>query len=131
MRTPLETIIPAIVAKLRADTTLSSLITGIFDDVPDGQAFPFIAIGGMSEVPFNTFGRYGRRTTITVNVLSQYKGFKEATGIYAQVNSILDGQVLTLSNHRLVSLSFMSNEFLQDDTVRHIPIVYEIITQEG
>lgn len=127
----MEAIIPALVTKLRADSNLMSLVTGIFDDVPQGQTFPFIAFGEISEVPFNTFGRSGRTSTITLNILSQYKGFKEATEIYAAVNEILDGQPLTLENHELVSFQFRQSEFLQDGEIRHIPVMYNIITQEG
>jgi hypothetical protein len=130
MRTPFESIIPAIITKLRSDETLSSLVSGIFDDVPQGQPFPFIVIGEMSETPFSTFGRSGRTSSITVNILSQYKGFKEATGIYAQVNQLLDGQELTLGGYALISLRFTTSQFIKDGETRHIPAVYEVITQE-
>jgi hypothetical protein len=130
MRTPLEYIIPSLVSKLRSDTELSDMVKGIFDDVPSNQEFPFVVIGQMSELPFNTFGRSGRRTTVTVNVLSRYQGFKEATLIYARINEILEGDTISLPNHNLVSLQFVSNQLIQDGDLRHIPIVYELVTQE-
>jgi hypothetical protein len=123
---------PAIIEKLKSDVTLTGMVTGIFDDVPQGTDYPFVKVGESSETPRNTFGRRGRDVSITIDVFSVYEGFKEAFEIYNQIDELLDGQPLTLSNYSLVYLQNdgMQTILAQDGVTRQIPVRYRAFIQE-
>lgn len=128
----LEQLQPAILAKLKGDATLMGMVTGVFDDVPQGQSFPFIQVGTATETPRNTFGRKGREATITLDIFSRYQGFKEALQIYSRVDELLDGEPLTLQSYQLV---FLQNDGMNtilgpDGITRHIPARYRAFVQE-
>ncbi len=128
----LEQLQPAIVAKLKGDATLMGMITGVFDHVPQGQAFPYIQVGEATETPRNTFGRKGREATLTIHIYSQYQGFKEGLQIYSKVDDLLDGEPLQLSTFQLV---FLQNDGTNtiigpDGITRQIPVQYRAFVQE-
>jgi hypothetical protein len=120
----------AIKKKLKGDTTLMSLVEGVFDYVKDDQAFPYIVIGEATENPFNTFGRNGKESTLTIHIWSEYKGFKESLNILKQMNKVLDDTSLTLSEHNLVLIQYEDAQTIRDEDLRHIPVTYRVIVQE-
>jgi L-cystine uptake protein TcyP (sodium:dicarboxylate symporter family) len=130
--TALGDIQAAVYQKLTGDITLMSLVQGVFDDVDDNQAFPYIIIGEATENPFNTFGKDGKESTITIGIWSQYKGFKEALDILKQMNATLDDASLSLSEHNLVLIHYDSAQTIreQDGITRHVPVTYRVIIQE-
>jgi hypothetical protein len=128
----IEELQPAIVTKLKSDAALMAKVTGVFDDVEQGQKFPFIQVSAATETPKNTFGRKGRESTITIDVFSRYKGFKESLQIYSLMDQLLDGVPLDLSTFQLV---FLQNDGMNmilgpDGKTRHIPVKYRAFIQE-
>jgi hypothetical protein len=144
MNTSLIAVATALITKFKADTTLKNMLAsytdsagnlkdGIYDGVPNSAKYPYINIGDLIETPFNTFGRSGRRVTITLHVWSQYSGYKEALTIYGRINELVDGQEFTLNGHTFILSRFEQAEPMldADGITRHIPIQYEVISQEG
>lgn len=123
----------AIYQKLTTDAALTAKVTGVFDDVPDGQAFPYVQLGDATEEPFRTFKRDGSNSTFTVHVFSRYRGFMEAYEVAALVNAALDGATLNLGGFDPVSCYYEGSSTLTDPDgiTRHIPIRFRIIVQEG
>src|SRR5665811_951071 len=80
-----------------ADVTLMALISGVFDEVPEGQAKPYVAIGEALETPDNSHDRYGRESVATWHVWSTYQGFSEALGIANRLIEIFDHQTLSVA----------------------------------
>lgn len=128
----IEELQPAIVSKLKSDAALMNIVTGVFDDVPQGQKFPFIQISEGEETPLNTFGRKGRESSITISIFSRYKGFKEALQIYSKVDQLLDGVPLDLPTFQLVYLQNDSMNMIlgPDNKTRQIPVKYRAFVQE-
>lgn len=121
-----------IYSMLKSDTSLMSKIKGVFDDVPDNQAFPYIVIGDATEVPANTFGQNGYEATVTLHIWSRYKGFAEALQILDEVNRILDGKNIVCEGLGDVFCWYEFSETMRDPDgiTRHIPVRYRIISKE-
>lgn len=49
----------------------------VFDDVPDQREPPYVIIGEMTEVPFDTDDSVGRECTMVIHSWSTYRGMKE------------------------------------------------------
>jgi hypothetical protein len=134
-KSSLNDIQKALYQQMTSDPDLTALITGVFDYVPDNQAFPYIMISGFIENPWNTFNRNGKEVTATFHIYSDQKGNKEVYTILNRLNQVLDGAALTLDNHSLVSLQFedamnWSNE-LELKQVREVAVRYRIYVQEN
>jgi hypothetical protein len=123
----------ALLEVLTDDETLSSKITGVFDHVPEGQAFPYIVIGEATAVPDNTHSTFGTSATVTLHIWSAYDGFAEALDIKADVDRLVDHQLLPLEGHRTVLCHLQQSVTLRDPDkdVRHVPVRYRIDTTEA
>lgn len=122
----------AIYQILTADTTLMTKITGVFDQAPQDQAFPYVTIGEATSSPFRTMSRFGEEITITLHIWSQYHGFKESNEILAELNRLLADQDLTVTGYDVVSCMYDFSETLRDPDgiTRHVPVRYRIIVQK-
>lgn len=80
---------------LEADTTLTGMVTGIYDVVPTGSSFPYVTMGQVQEVAANTLTHIGRECNATVHVWSRSGGFQEAIAIADRIVLDLDNQMLT------------------------------------
>lgn len=87
----------AVDTRLTGDVTLMALITGIYDDVTAGTAFPYVEYGEPTERPWNTFSKDGREVFVTVNVWSQYQGKKQAVAIASRIVVLLDKYALSVT----------------------------------
>lgn len=105
-KTALLDIQKGIYDKLTGDATLMALITGVFDEVPKDQEFPYVAIGTATEVKFNTFDKQGRDVTEEIYAYSQYDGFKECLQVMERIAELLDYQVITLASNSLVYIRY-------------------------
>ena len=128
----------AMVTKLKANTTLTSIVTGVFDwgAVPENQAFPYIAVGDNTEGPDNTFGRRGYEATCTLHIWDggdSVSGFARCYQILAQMNASLDQQALVLSSQAHVGTWYEFSQTMNDpgaNSIRHMPVRYRFNTQE-
>lgn len=133
----MKSAITAIYSLLTSDVTLMALITGVFNEVPQKQTFPYVVIGNddNNERKFNTFGKKGKETHIFIHVYSLYKGDSEALGIAERIDVLLDWTSLTISSNTHIVTSFegLNMEREEDDSqqikARHAILEYRIITQ--
>lgn len=116
---------------LRNDTTLLGLVTGVFDAVPQGTAYPFVAIGELTEVDFATFDREGSENTMTIHIWSAYDGNAEILRILDRVNELLDGKELAMAGHHLVSIEYENGVTAHDQDYRHFVARYRLRVQEA
>lgn len=130
----------AVYAKLMADTGSGGLldpsapmITGVLDDVPEGQEFPYITIGEAIEMPWSTMGRDGADDTLTIHIWSRAHGFAEALGILDRLNMLLDGGELAIDDYIHVGTLYVSAETLRDPDgiTRHVVATYRVYVQES
>lgn len=81
----------AVFTRLNGDTALvTTLGAKVYDEVPDGAAFPYVTIGDVIEAPNDTMGTTGRDPTITVHAWSRYRGSKQVKLILSRVDELLD-----------------------------------------
>lgn len=90
----------AIYNALTGNATLSGMITGVFDRVPQptdagsDADFPYITIGGDAVQPWDTDSSFGVDSRVTIHVWSRQRGRKETKEILDRVCAILHYQEL-------------------------------------
>ena len=131
--TSLQSLQAAVYARLTGDDVLMSMVSGVCDDVPDGQAFPYVTIGDAAEIPWSTFGRGGADDVLTMHIWSQANGYKEALGILDRLNTLLDGGELTVDGHVHVGTLYEGAETLRDPdgVTRHVVARYRAYVQRS
>ncbi len=122
-------------AKLTGDTTLMGIVTGVFDygAVPQNQPYPFIVLGDGTELPMNAFGTRGYISTLTLHIWDNSNGFKTCQAILANMNRLLDQQILSLATLHHVYTLYNFSQTLNDpgvNNIKHMPVRYLTFAQE-
>ncbi len=130
--TSLNEVRVGILDTLKADGTLVALVTGVYGNVPQQTAYPYVVLGDMTEVPFNMFGKDGKESTITLHAWSQYVGFKEALSIIDRVNEVLDNAAIIVDGFTLVLCQHETTNTLidPDGITHHVTAGYRVTVQE-
>ncbi len=87
----------AVYNALSADATLVSAVTGIYDFVPEGTAFPYVKVGDQTMVDGGTKNKKGNDFTLMVHAFSRYRGSKEIKEIMSLVYDVLHESSLSVS----------------------------------
>jgi hypothetical protein len=129
---PMGAIQDAVYDVLTADVTLMTLVSGIYDAVPENAEFPYVVIGEALELPDDRLDGYGRETVLTLHVWSRHRGFSEATEILARLVTLLDHQSLTITSQHHVATRYEFSQTLIDPEpyLRHIPIRFRVVTEQ-
>lgn len=131
-RSALADIQRAIYGVLSGDATLGVLVSGVYDDVPEDAAFPYVVLGESMETPRNSHSSFGRETVVTLHVWSKQAGFTEANAVLEELVALLDHQPLSIVNHHHISTRFEYSQTLRDPdpTIRHVPARFRIVTSQ-
>lgn len=132
MSSSLKAIQQAIYERLTADTVLMGKITGVFDEVPQNQPFPYVTIGDMTSTPWRTMSRFGEEVTITLHIWSQQKGFREAYEILDDLNRLLADQVIPVLGWDVAACWYEFSDTIRDPdgVTKHIPVRYRMQVQK-
>jgi hypothetical protein len=68
----------AVIKRLREDAVLSGMVSGVFDAVPEGQAFPYVVYVDAFEIPDRTLGQGGFEVHFTL--LAHTRDGSDTTG---------------------------------------------------
>ena len=79
-------------------------ITGVFDDVPENTAYPYVVIGEETATNIDTKDKDAHEHTLTIHVWSQYRGRKEIKNIMSSVYTTLHELEKALQFWRLSKL---------------------------
>lgn len=122
----------AVYERLTGFEPLMSLVTGVYDEVPEGTPKPYVVIGEAQETPDNRHGGFGRQTVATLHVWSRQRGFSEATAIANEVIRALDHQPLSIADTRHIVTRFEFSQTLRDTDpeLRHVPLRFRIVTEQ-
>jgi hypothetical protein len=106
----------AIFARLSADAALLALLGGprVYDDVPQGAAFPYLTLGQSVARDWSTGSDDGSEHILTVHAWSKAGGKREVLEILGSVRAALHDTGLTLTGHRLVNLRHEHSEARRD-----------------
>lgn len=128
----------AIYSVLNGDATLSGLVVGVYDDVPqavdsgDPAQFPYVNIGEAVHTEWDTDTSRGDDATITIHTWSRYAGRKEVKQIQGAIYDVLHRSALAVTGYATVSVDWQQSEsFLDTDgETRHGVQTFRIILDE-
>jgi hypothetical protein len=147
-RNPATPIQRAILTRLRADTTLATLLAaaeGISPAVPavvdqpsERQAKPYVRVGDHLSIPDNDHTSKGREVTETIHVWTQARSNAPGQAIADAITASLDHQVAALSallaadGHKCVTIRQEFDQALEDPDpqIRHHVLRFRIQTQQ-
>lgn len=98
-----------------------SSITGVFDDVPESTAYPYIVIGEEASNNISTKTLDMHEHTLTIHTWSQYRGNKDIKVIMKQIYDNLNDVSLSVSGGQSVNLKqeFLTTLIEGDGITRH------------
>jgi hypothetical protein len=147
-RNPATPIQRAIVARLRADTTLVTLLApikgvspatpAVVDQPPEGQPKPYIRVGDHLSIPDSDHTSRGREVTETVHIWTQTRSNAQGQQIADAVAASLDHKVaefsalLAVDNHACITIRQEFDQALEDPDpqIRHHIVRFRIQTQQ-
>jgi len=147
-RSPLNPLQAALVALLRGDSALSGLLakvrditaptTAVLDDVPEGQAYPYVRIGDHTSAADSDLASHGRRVTTTLHIWTHARSNGPGQAIATRIGELLDRQDralsarLAASGHRCVSIRQTYDQALDDPDpeLRHHVLRFVIETAQ-
>jgi hypothetical protein len=124
----------AVVDVLNASAEIQSLLgetPRIYDHVPPGAVFPYIAFGPLHITPFDTKTEIGFEQIVTLNIWSRYRGGKEVKDILQASYDALHHANLSLSGQVFLSCEFHSADVTPDNDglTYHGAVRFAVVTQ--
>jgi hypothetical protein len=87
----------AVVGRVENDTTLINThgVTGVFDEAPDDQPYPYISVGTKVETPWisRTFGKREKEVTLVLDIWTDIHDNDIHFAILDDVNRLFDNPV--------------------------------------
>jgi hypothetical protein len=104
----------AIYSALNVSAITSTLLCGVYDEVIEGNTYPFITLGEETAIDYSTKDLTGGEYTINIHIWSQYKGSKETKQIMDKVHDLLHDIDLTVTGFNLINLRFEYSDIMRD-----------------
>lgn len=118
----------AVYVKAIGHAPLMALVSGVYDEVPEDVAHPYVSLGSITENVDDAHNQRGLEATVVLHVWSRYRGFKQAAAILAALDTALDRQPLTVAGFQDVSIAHEQHQELRDPDpeIRHINVSYRV-----
>ena len=118
----------AVYAKLTGHAPLMALVTGVYDEVPENVAHPYVSLGSITENVDDAHNQRGLEASVVLHVWSKYRGFKQAAQILSELDAALDRQPLTVAGFSDVSIAHQTHNQVRDPDpdIRHINVSYRV-----
>ena len=87
----------AVFARLSGDAALMTLVTAIYDQVPEEPSFPYVTIGEDTAMDWGTKSTQGQEVTLTIHAWSRARGRREVKQIMAEIYRLLHEATLIVS----------------------------------
>jgi hypothetical protein len=94
------------------DTSLD--LPPVFDHVEQGAEYPYIVLGDVTHVAWDTDDSIGTEATITLHVWSVQRGRKEAKEIIGEIYGVLHRAELYVDGFETVTIDFEYSEVMLD-----------------
>jgi hypothetical protein len=104
----------AIYNALNVSAITSTLSCGVYDEVIEGNSYPFITLGEENSLDYSTKDLDGTDVTINLHIWSRYKGSKETKEIMDKIHDLLHNSNLSVSGFNLINLRFEFSDILRD-----------------
>lgn len=120
----------AIYSALNVSAITTTLSCGVYDEVIEGNSYPFITLGEETVTDYSTKNLVGAETTVNIHIWSRYKGSKETKQIMDKVHDLLHDVSLTVSGVNLINLRFEFSDIMRDPDgiTRHGVMRFRAIT---
>ena len=120
----------SIYTALNVSAITSTLACGVYDEVVEGNSYPFITLGEETAIDYSTNNLVGSETTINIHIWSRYKGSKQTKQIMDKVHDLLHDVSLTVSGVNLINLRFEYSDIMRDPDgiTRHGVMRFRAIT---
>ncbi len=120
----------SIYTALNVSAITSTLSCGVYDEVVEGNSYPFITLGEETAIDYSTNNLVGAETTINVHIWSRYKGSKETKEIMDKIHDLLHDVSLTVTGVNLINLRFEYSDIMRDPDgiTRHGVMRFRAIT---
>jgi len=120
----------SIYTALNVSAITSTLSCGVYDEVVEGNSYPFITLGEETAIDYSTNNLVGAETTVNVHIWSRYKGSKETKEIMDKIHDLLHDVSLTVTGVNLINLRFEYSDIMRDPDgiTRHGVMRFRAIT---
>ena len=121
----------AVYEVLNGDSTLGALITGVYDFVPEGTAFPYVTLGNNTAIDYDTKTVQGQEITMVVGIWSQSEDRIPLIKIGQRIHELLHRQTFTVTGKNLINSWCEFEEPVRDPdghTMHHIMRFRIIVT---
>lgn len=120
----------SIYTALNVAAITTTLNCGVYDEVVEGNSYPFITLGEETAIDYSTNNLVGAETTINIHIWSRYKGSKQTKEIMDKVHDLLHDVSLTVSGVNLINLRFEYSDIMRDPDgiTRHGVMRFRAIT---
>ena len=120
----------SIYTALNVSAITTTLACGVYDEVVEGNSYPFISLGEETAIDYSTNNLVGAETTINIHIWSRYKGSKQTKQIMDKVHDLLHDVSLTVSGVNLINLRFEYSDIMRDPDgiTRHGVMRFRAIT---
>ena len=120
----------SIYSALNVSAITTTLSCGVYDEVVEGNSYPFISLGEETAQDYSTNNLVGAQTTINIHIWSQYKGSKETKNIMDKIHDLLHDVSLSVSGVNLINLRFEFSDIMRDPDgiTRHGVMRFRAIT---
>jgi len=120
----------SIYSALNVSAITTTLACGVYDEVIEGNSYPFITLGEETAIDYSTNNLVGAETTINIHVWSRYKGSKQTKQILDKIHDLLHDVSLTVSGVNLINLRFEYSDIMRDPDgiTRHGVMRFRAIT---
>lgn len=116
-RSPIEAVLTAVITTLKNSSGLTAVLgssTGIYNEVPQGAAYPFLEVTSPTDRREDTFGRFGSSVLVDCKAVSQAFGDQEPSRLTDQVIRTLNFATLATTQHTALGITWEQNERYAD-----------------
>lgn len=109
---------------------------GVFTNVPQGTAFPYVRIDSPVESRLDTMGRAGKTVSISVHAFSNYAGPTKAAEMLSKAVELLHYAALTVAGHSVIAVQYQGgndagDEIVNGVTVYHYVGTFDVMVQQS
>lgn len=123
----------AVYSALTSNDDLMCLITDVYDFVGQDYEYPYLTIGEVSDLEYDTHYDVGRSSLFSVHVWSNNRGTKQAQEILSEVYNALNRAKLVGSDSvNFITCQYESGDMFRDDggMIWHGVHQYRILVEE-
>jgi hypothetical protein len=104
----------AVYEALTGDATLMAIVTGVYSNVPDAQAYPYVEIGETTSNSVDSLDKQKRAVVVTIHSWSRYQGQKQCWQIIARLETLLHRTAVSVDGVTLERAWVESSNVFQD-----------------